>query len=379
MGFPPTTTVAIPTVPASTVTKGPVQQEHQSQGQQSSPHQSPSASSSSASPVSNPPDNTVEEQPDPLISALSFLTAQGKLPEPLLSMHVSASIKKRIWAGQSVNLAYLLETQLVPDDNKAYKFSCSNSNTNKLSLTTAKPKAKVDSYNSWNKAFRVLTETVSLKWPDQCLPMVQYAAEISDHIGKFTFAATYNYDIKFRLKKQMKLALKLNEINNSLWTKCFSGSGRDGYHPSAPSSTAFKKNDRTDHKTCHDFSFSRCTRSTTDSHTNTTNASSLVTTKGNVLNSSLQEHPHLLQLNESTFCPVTPVRVDRLEQMLVGHPNCKLVQRVVDRFHFGFSLKYNRPRLNRQPRNLPTAFTYNKELSQSVMKEVNLGRMLGPF
>ena len=104
-----------------------------------------------------------------------------------------------------------------------------NSYTNKLSLTTAKPKAKVDLYNLWNKAFRVLTEIFALKWPDQCLPMVQYAAEISDNIGKFSFATTYNYDIKFRLKKQMKPALKWNEIDNSLWTKCFSGSGRDGY------------------------------------------------------------------------------------------------------------------------------------------------------
>ena len=103
-------------------------------------------------------------------------------------MHVLASIKKRIWTSQYVDLVYLLETQPVPDDDKAYEFSCSNSNTNKLSLTTAKPKAKVDSYNSWNKAFRVLTEIVALKWPDQCLPMVQYAAKISDNIGRFSIS-----------------------------------------------------------------------------------------------------------------------------------------------------------------------------------------------
>ena len=134
--------------------------------------------------------------------------APGKTHEPLLSMHVSASIKKRIWTGKYVDLAYLLENQPVPDDDKAYEFSCSDSNTNKLSLTTVKPKAKVDLYNLWKKAFRVLTEIVALKWLDQCLPMVQCAAEISDNIGKFMFAATYSYDIKFRLKKQMKLALK---------------------------------------------------------------------------------------------------------------------------------------------------------------------------
>ena len=85
-----------------------------------------------------------------------------------------------------LNLLYHF-VHLVPDDDKAYEFSHSNSNTNKFSLTTAKPNAKVDSYNSWNKTFKVLTETVTLKWPDQCLTMVQYTAEISNNIGKLMF------------------------------------------------------------------------------------------------------------------------------------------------------------------------------------------------
>ena len=102
----------------------------------------------------------LEEPEDPLVSALSFTKAPGSFQEPLLSMHISNSIKKHIWAGQYINLAYLLETQLVPDDDKPYEFSCSNSNTNKLSLTTAKSKARVDSCNSWNKAFRVLTKSL---------------------------------------------------------------------------------------------------------------------------------------------------------------------------------------------------------------------------
>ena len=101
-----------------------------------------------------------------LVNALDFKTAPGNKPEPILSMNVSASIKKKIWVGQYIDLAYLLETQPVPDDDKAYELSCSNNNTNKLSLTTAKPKAKVDFYTSWNKAFWVLIEIVALRWPD---------------------------------------------------------------------------------------------------------------------------------------------------------------------------------------------------------------------
>ena len=224
------------------------------------PQASPTSLTNSTSLVSIPPQHAEEEEADPMVSALSFTTEPGNKHEPLLSMHVSSLIKKRIWAGQYVDLAYLLETRPVPDDDKVYALSCSNSNTNKLSLTTAKPKAKVDSYNSCNKAFRVLTEIVALKWPDQCLPIVQYVAEISDNRGRFTFAANYNYDIKFRLKKQMKPALKWNKIDNSLWTKCYSGSGRDGYHTGASSTSAFKRTDKSDNKTCHHFNFSRCTR-----------------------------------------------------------------------------------------------------------------------
>ena len=136
---------------------------------------------------------------DPLVNILAVSTVPGKQQEPILSMHISQSLKKCIWAGEYIDLAYLLETNLVPEDEKSYEFACSSNSTNKLSLTTAKPKAKVDSYNSWNKAFRVLTKIVALCDPSQCLPMVQYAVELNDNTGKFTFPVAYQYDMKFRL------------------------------------------------------------------------------------------------------------------------------------------------------------------------------------
>ena len=58
-------------------------------------------------------------------------------------MHVSQSIKKYIWAGEYIDLAYLLETNLVPEDEKSYEFACTSHSTNKLSLTTTKPKTKI--------------------------------------------------------------------------------------------------------------------------------------------------------------------------------------------------------------------------------------------
>ena len=135
------------------------------------------------------------------INALSVSAVPGIKGQPYLSLYVTNSIKKCIWAGQFIDLAYLLETQPVPEDSKSYEFACSNStNPNRLSLTASKPRGKIDSYMAWNKAFRVYIEVVASKWPDQCLPMVQYSTDINDNAGKFPFGTTYNYDIKFRLR-----------------------------------------------------------------------------------------------------------------------------------------------------------------------------------
>ena len=72
-------------------------------------------------------------------------------------------------------------------------------------------------------------------------------------------------------------------------------------------------------------------------------------------------------------------QVYKIEGLIQGHSNSKLVQKLIDGFCFGISLKYKGPRVNKQPRNLLTAFTHSDLLWQSVMKEVNFECMLSPF
>ena len=108
-----------------------------------------------------------------------------------------------------------------------------------------------------NKAFRVLTEIVAFRDPTQCLPMVQYAAELNDNIGKFTFLVTYQYDMKFHLKKQIKPSIPWNVINNHLWSKCFSGTAKDlSFHTNSQQGGGNFHSQRT----CNDFNFRSCTR-----------------------------------------------------------------------------------------------------------------------
>ena len=87
-------------------------------------------------------------------------------------------------------------------------------------------------------------------------------------------------------------------------------------------------------------------------------------------------HPQLLQC---TFSPVTPVNYLILNRLLRDHPNRSKVNYVVWGFQAGFSLKYNGLLENRQPKNLLSAYHQVDKLWDSIMKEVQLGQMLGPF
>ena len=200
----------------------------------------------------------VQKSPDLLVSTLVVSTVPGKQAEPILSLHVLQSIKKYIWAREYIDLAYLLETNPVPEDENSYEFAGTSHSTNKLSLTTAKPKAKIESYNAWNKAFRVLAEIVALRDPSQCLPMVQCAVELNDNIGKFTFLVTYQYDMKFCLKKQIKPSIPWNVIHNHLWSKCFARVAKESaFHQSTLQGNSNFHSQRA----CDDFNFKLCTRS----------------------------------------------------------------------------------------------------------------------
>ena len=101
----------------------------------------------------------------------------------------------------------------------------------------------------------MLTKIVALCEPSQCLPMMQYAAQLNDNIGKFTFPVTYQYDEKFRLKKQIKPQTPWNVIDNHLWSKCFSGVAKDTCHPNNEASSTFCSQ-----HTCDDFNYRSCTR-----------------------------------------------------------------------------------------------------------------------
>ena len=89
--------------------------------------------------------------------------------------------------------------------------------------------------------------------------------------------------------------------------------------------------------------------------------------------------PQQQQLHEATYIPQTPLKCRCLQELLKHHPDNHKVQYVLQGLQQGFSLEYDGPFEFRAPPNLPTAKLDPQLIRDRLSKEINLGRMLGPF
>ena len=74
----------------------------------------------------------------------------------------------------------------------------------------------------------------------------------------------------------------------------------------------------------------------------------------------------------------TPLKVDKLQFYLEGYP-ARSKQYLLDGFSVGFSIDYVGPRQNFSSKNLISAITNPKVVDAKLDKEIDLGRIVGPF
>ena len=128
-------------------------------------------------------------------AALDLLTARdmlGKGFQMLLSKHVPANIKHRIWSNKYVDFAYLIESD--PTEETPYQFVQSTTNPGTLTLAQAKSSSKIDSWVSWNKALQIFTEIYCMKYPNKCMQLLQYSGILNNLSSQFPFDQVYRYD-----------------------------------------------------------------------------------------------------------------------------------------------------------------------------------------
>lgn len=75
----------------------------------------------------------------------------------------------------------------------------------------------------------------------------------------------------------------------------------------------------------------------------------------------------------------TPVKTDALLKVIKQYPNATDKVIIANGFQFGFKVGYNGPRFPNNCKNLTSAYEHVKELGEKLEKELNLGRIAGPF
>ena len=86
------------------------------------------------------------------------------------------------------------------------------------------------------------------------------------------------------------------------------------------------------------------------------------------------------QLARNCTPPVsTPINVNILKEELSSHPDRNFVNSLVNCLRYGTHVGYNGPQKSRVSRNLISATQHPDVVSSNISKEVNLGRVAGPF
>ena len=126
----------------------------------------------------------------------------------IISAHVPLTIKNKVWSYSYVDLGTLPESSTNPDEEEEYDLF-PDKVSNKISFRPTTKHHTINTFAAWNRAFRVLTELLAIKWPHLCLQLVQYAHLINEQVGKFPFSQVYAYDKRFRHQISMDPSLSL--------------------------------------------------------------------------------------------------------------------------------------------------------------------------
>lgn len=141
----------------------------------------------------------------------------GKHTDIIISTHTTLTIKNKVWAHSYVDLGALIDSQTSDDEERFYLVpDCA---TNNVTFKSNHMHVQITSFAFWTKAFRILTELMACRWPQLCLPILQYSYFINKQAGKFLFQQVYTYDEKFRHQTATNPFTPWNQIDNHLWSR----------------------------------------------------------------------------------------------------------------------------------------------------------------
>ena len=299
-----------------------------------------------------------------------------------LTHRVPDKVKKQIWANEYVDFALLLNSSLTQSDDH-YTFKVDKGEGGKPALILApNPKRQtVQSIEQWVSAFQVFVAIYSEKAPHDTPALRKYGSvirELASQGANWRF-----YDGNFRTIRQTQGA-PWDQIHAKLWLRCHYFRAKPSTQPSKS-----KQNGQYIPKgfAGNFIGESHALGVATNTSVFAVGTPTLFRNVNQPPSSLLriQGPNHLLlppKALPTVVCPSkalpTPVKAERLAAYLTGYED-NLRKHLLSGFLYGFRLHYHGPLESSHSTNLVSASEHSDMVDQKLAKEIQAGRIMGPF
>ena len=310
-------------------------------------------------------------------------------------------MEDKILRGEYVDVALLLPDNLYQSQAPEIQLHLDDSSLGPMGSPVTmvrKRKPVIDSFQKWLEAYMVYMLVIVTAYPRRALELIKYQQIISHAVTKFRGLAWLSYDQQFRCRASFNLSHQWDKVDLELWTVTFSGLAKppcgicsSPYHAEdvCPSADPYRKQRRSQ-TVC--FDFNKPSTETAATRTCAATATPTATPSKTALNSvphpGTREFPDLESEARSKVeeqrhhqKPLVSSRIDIycLELELTDHPDRNFVFNLLSTLKEGARIGYSGPRSARISLNLISATQYPDVVSANLQKEVNLGRVAGPY
>ncbi|XP_069109002.1 uncharacterized protein, partial [Argopecten irradians] len=291
-----------------------------------------------------------------------------------LYQKVAPKLRQKIWDGEFLDLSQILDEQTAP------KYTLQLDDSGSVGLTQANQK-KFLNIERWTDAFSIFSSVYRQKYPEATEGLATYQ-HVVRNIAK-AGGAWYTYDTSFRRLKQTAIDMDWGSLEQELYCMAMTASkskpqssNRKQTFPSSSQHTSGNHTFRSNPEPAFDL---------TREHTvgvapfpmsvENVVANTLSLNVPKNLNQS-QLHPSNSKICSSSV--TTPINVDKLREYLQGYSSDKLSY-LIQGFTNGFHLHFQGERRPQTSPNLQSALTNPTIVQNRIDKEVELGRVKGPF
>ena len=300
---------------------------------------------------------------------------------------MSDKIQSKIWANEYIDLGNLL--QIASSNQSQYNFVVQTPHSSDRPVISLKPAQKpkrIATIDQWISAFQTFVAIYTVRSPTDAPALMKYSETVRDLAAK---NAHWRYfDENFRFLRQ-KTLFPWDQMDWELWLQA---------HRMQKSPTVVSPDSRS-RPTRSSFPCGFCWRFHRGEKCSGCNfkhecfgcgshhpANQLHFPKQQANSTKAVSRPKSTAVNASNSAPTfrlsrplaTPIKIDKLPAYLEGYPP-RPRQYLIAGFRFGFSIDYVGHRSNFVSKNLLSATTNPKAVGEKLAKQIQLGRIVGPF